>query len=659
MPKISVIMPVYNGEKYLREAIDSILNQTFSDFEFIIINDDSKDSTEEIIKSYDDNRIVYLKNEQNLGVAGTLNRGLDIAKGEYIARMDADDISMPQRFEKQVAYLDKNQDVGVLGSNVIVFTETEENKTEFPCNEKDVRIHLFINSQLAHPTVMTRRSLVEDGIYRYDSTWEGREDYELWTRIVQKSKICNLPEPLLRYRKHSLQVTKKTDGHKLEKHAVLKHKFLNEMGICVSLDEARIFSKYCVGIKEYTAYEFKVFSRIIDEIDKKYQAPSRFIKNIKKNVSIKKADKSAYIITCHDVYNYGASLQAYALQTFLEKREVDARIIDYQAPYLSKLFDFNDMPEKCKKNLVLKWLFRCHLLNVYIPAIPKYFRYKKFNKKYLKLTSEKFINNEQLRMLKPADMYFCGSDQIWNSYNYPCGKDPAFFLDFAPSNASKFSYAASFGSNRIDEDYSEFIKEKLSSFDAISVREKSGQAILESLNVSDVEFVVDPVFLLPQNEWSKLARKKIEKPYVLIYAFNNMEKAREIAKHIAFQNDFEIKEFAYGKSEYSSGPCEFLYLIKNAQYVVTNSFHAIAFSLIFEKQFWVVDRAEKELSERLDNILEIANLMERKIATLEDVINRYSDKINYSKVNILIEDFVNTSKSYIERCIEFEKGKDC
>ena len=98
MPKISVIMPAYNAEKYLREAIDSILGQTFTDFELIVINDCSRDDTEQIILSYQDPRIVYLKNEKNLGVAGTLNRGLEVARGAYIARMDADDRSVPDRF---------------------------------------------------------------------------------------------------------------------------------------------------------------------------------------------------------------------------------------------------------------------------------------------------------------------------------------------------------------------------------------------------------------------------------------------------------------------------------------------------------------------------------------------------------------------------------
>ena len=120
-PMVSVVMPVYNGSKYLKEAIDSILNQTFTNFELIIINDGSTDNSEDIIFSYQDRRIYYLKNEHNKGICITLNRGLDNARGKYIARMDCDDISMPQRLAKQVNYLERHRDVGALGTDIITF----------------------------------------------------------------------------------------------------------------------------------------------------------------------------------------------------------------------------------------------------------------------------------------------------------------------------------------------------------------------------------------------------------------------------------------------------------------------------------------------------------------------------------------------------------
>ena len=124
-------MPAYNAEKYINEAIDSILAQTFTDFEFIIIDDGSTDSTCAIVESYSDSRIRFFKNEHNLGVAATLNRGLDLARGEYIARMDADDISLPTRFEKQAAYMDSHPDVVVCGTGVECFGARHETRFFF------------------------------------------------------------------------------------------------------------------------------------------------------------------------------------------------------------------------------------------------------------------------------------------------------------------------------------------------------------------------------------------------------------------------------------------------------------------------------------------------------------------------------------------------
>lgn len=226
MPKISVVMPVYNGEKYLREAMDSILNQTFNDFEFIIINDASKDSTEEIIKSYTDDRIIYIKNEQNLGVAGTLNRGLDIAKGEYIARMDADDISMPKRFQKQVAFMDKHHEIGVCGTAVKVFGEDYEKNAFYVSNKENVKINMIFSSCLCHPTVMIRGEIIRIKNYRYDLEYEKIEDYELWKRILREYDIDNLKDRLLKYRIHQEQITQNySDVQKKRMRKIIEREF--------------------------------------------------------------------------------------------------------------------------------------------------------------------------------------------------------------------------------------------------------------------------------------------------------------------------------------------------------------------------------------------------------------------------------------------------
>lgn len=206
MPKVSVLMPVYNTEEdYLREAIESILKQTFTDFEFIIINDGSTNDAEDTILSYNDNRIKYVKNEHNLGIIRTLNKGLELAQGEYIARMDADDISLSERFEKQIDFLDKNTDIDVLGT---WFNCIPRNRVvETYINDKEIKECLLINSNnLGHPTIMFRTSTIKNLEIKYDENNPYVEDYALWLSLIAKVKFANLPEILLNYRIHSNSV---------------------------------------------------------------------------------------------------------------------------------------------------------------------------------------------------------------------------------------------------------------------------------------------------------------------------------------------------------------------------------------------------------------------------------------------------------------------
>lgn len=264
MPKISVIMPAYNAEKYIAEAIDSILGQTYGDFEFIILNDCSKDRTEEIILSYTDPRIVYLKNEKNMGVAATLNRGLSAAKGEYIARMDADDISLSMRFEKQVAYLDENPKIAVLGCNVECFEGGKILSTGGSSSDPvQMRVDMFFACGLAHPSVMTRRAVIGE-LGGYDPEFEGLEDYELWCRVLENHQITTLPEILLRYRVHNAQVTKNPSDRYLSRLRLLKARQLEQLGLEPACPEAEAYYALCAGNMPATADTVALLCRFCD-----------------------------------------------------------------------------------------------------------------------------------------------------------------------------------------------------------------------------------------------------------------------------------------------------------------------------------------------------------------------------------------------------------
>ncbi|MDD2399284.1 MAG: glycosyltransferase [Sulfurovum sp.] len=210
-PLISVIMPVYNGEKYLRDAIDSILNQTFTDFEFIILNDGSTDRTEEIILSYDDPRIRYIKNEINLDISETMNKGIRYAKGKYIARMDADDISLPERFERQIAIFNSFTMIQVVFSTVQLINQEgnmiENWKDDINCiSQEEIYTLLPKKNCLANPTVMMMTDIIRN--YSYNRRSKHSEDYNLWLRMMSDGiSFYKIKEPLLKYRIHDNSVT--------------------------------------------------------------------------------------------------------------------------------------------------------------------------------------------------------------------------------------------------------------------------------------------------------------------------------------------------------------------------------------------------------------------------------------------------------------------
>jgi len=199
-PRVTVLMPVYNGESFLRDAIDSVLAQTFADFELLVIDDGSTDGSVGIVRSYADPRIRLLQNPANLKLVATLNRGLKEARGELIARMDADDISLPARLGKQVAFMDGHPEVGACGAWVETFGEREGDVWDYPTDPDTIRCTLLFRSVIAHPTVMLRRERFDPAGLRYDARYPQAEDFQLWQRAGNHFPLANLGEVLVRYR---------------------------------------------------------------------------------------------------------------------------------------------------------------------------------------------------------------------------------------------------------------------------------------------------------------------------------------------------------------------------------------------------------------------------------------------------------------------------
>ncbi|MBS7562852.1 glycosyltransferase [Mucilaginibacter sp. Bleaf8] len=255
MPKISVILPVYNTELYIKEAVDSILNQTFKDFELLVINDASTDNTLHILQQINDDRLKIINNETNLKVVKSLNKGLDLAQGEYIARMDADDIAHPQRFEKQLRFFETNPDVDFVGSWVQTFG-SESNVMKAATEHDHIKVRLFFLNPIFHPAVMFKKQSFNVNGYRFDERFTNAEDYGMWVKAIDTLKFANVPEILLKYRVHNnnVSVIKASNRAVLDEiHYDVYKQFLSKLDLVYTDDELQLHRK--LGLVEVEALD--------------------------------------------------------------------------------------------------------------------------------------------------------------------------------------------------------------------------------------------------------------------------------------------------------------------------------------------------------------------------------------------------------------------
>jgi glycosyltransferase involved in cell wall biosynthesis len=211
-PLVTVLMPVHNSEAFVVDAIESILGQTFRDFEFLIIDDGSTDRSVEIVEGYADSRIRLVCNDHQLELVRTLNRGLDLAQGKYVARMDADDISLPERLERQVDFMETNPDVGICGTWLVTMGDREGGIWSYPEGAEEIRCRLLFHAPIGHPTVCMRREMLVRHGLRFDEGYPHAEDYEFWIRASGAFPLANLDSVLLRHRIHAGSVSQKYRG---------------------------------------------------------------------------------------------------------------------------------------------------------------------------------------------------------------------------------------------------------------------------------------------------------------------------------------------------------------------------------------------------------------------------------------------------------------
>lgn len=359
------------------------------------------------------------------------------------------------------------------------------------------------------------------------------------------------------------------------------------------------------------------------------------------------------IITLHNILNnYGSVLQGFALCKFLNDKGYDAQVIDYCPKYKTNKLSV-------ARNLLVKFIF----LPYYIKRTRKFQNFIVNNNT---LTQKQYKSYNQLQKAPPkADIYIAGSDQIWNSI-FPCGKDPAYFLEFVKSGY-KISYAASFGRDNIPVKELLMIKEKIKDFKRVSVREESGKNQLKKVGVKNVQHVADPVFLLSKKDYLKLINTKKGKistkyqKYVLVYAVERNDLLSSVVSGIATNLRLKIisiggfsKKCNSDKFDRTAGPEDFINLINNASFVVTSSFHCVAFSLIFKKNFAVVLPSKNPA--RLENIIATVGLEDRVIKR-SSLINNILAPIDYSEPSKKLETYIQQSKSYLIDTLENIKQK--
>lgn len=313
-PAVSVLIPVYNGLPYLTETLDSLLSQTFQDFEIIAVDDGSTDGSAEVLASYAsrDRRVVVVTNEENIGLPRTLNRGLEQCRATLVARADADDRYREDRLEKQVAFLEAHPEVGLLSCWVQKIKANGEffSLVQFPVEDGEIRVReLFVNS-FSHPAVMFRRDLVQ-GVGGYNPDYWTSEDADLWARVRPLMKAANLKEPLIFYRKHdkSMMRTRGSEGEKLS--LTVRQRLLSEyLGNPLNIDETRGGVMTFRASQGVTSDDVKVGMGVIQNVYDKVREQENA-----STVRYFEAEVTASYIRLARVFKISAPALSYALVT--------------------------------------------------------------------------------------------------------------------------------------------------------------------------------------------------------------------------------------------------------------------------------------------------------------------------------------------------------
>lgn len=365
------------------------------------------------------------------------------------------------------------------------------------------------------------------------------------------------------------------------------------------------------------------------------------------------------IFTFHYAHNYGAMLQAYALVTFLRMKGYDANIVDYRLPYIYELFELLDF-----KDFFARYRKENSVFISLLKTLKNYSKHRKKNEKWFRF--EKFLNGTIVKTKRvysiddinrlQLDAFICGSDQIWNS-KLTGRLEPLYFCEGVKSDCLKISYAASNGNEYVEEKDWNVFHSYIGNFDFISVREKGLQSFLSDHGI-DCTLVCDPVFLLGREEWLNICHPVKEKDYLLTYSFNENPDFFEEARKLADKMNLQLVCFLFKRYEdlpsgiiqiTDGGPKDFVSYFRDASFVITNSFHGTAFSILMQKQFYSVPPMKGR--ERTDSLLKSLGL-EKRIVYKNFNVDTF---IDYHKVNVELKDMCEQSKHFLVNSLSVNK----
>lgn len=266
-PLVTVLMGVYNAATYLRESIDSILNQSFINFEFLIYNDGSTDTTAEIIRSYTDSRIIFFDNPTNRSVSPNMNEGIERALGRYIVRMDGDDIADPERIAKQVAYMEAHPEIGLCGSAIRYFGASQA-LVQLPEDNEAIQHTMWLQNAFYQPSVIIRASVLRTSGLRYDVQYEFAEDYKLWSDMCAVTQVHNLPEPLLNYRIHPHQISRRQSLEQQRVSAQIRKEQMNRLHIHLRPEQEHAFNRLTIddGWRDLKPSDYREIAVLLDDL---------------------------------------------------------------------------------------------------------------------------------------------------------------------------------------------------------------------------------------------------------------------------------------------------------------------------------------------------------------------------------------------------------